>query len=142
MWAKLKQHDDIIYQDNDFEVFIDPDGDSHNYLEIEVNALNTVFDLLLVKPYRNGGPMVLAWDLKSMQTAVELRGTLNDPKDKDKSLDHRDGDSHSGSYLPPFPKASSPSWNSVAHQFLTGAVGDKSGKWGLHQKAFSLPLTS
>ena len=29
--AKLTQRDTIIYYDNDFEVFIDPDSDGHNY---------------------------------------------------------------------------------------------------------------
>jgi len=46
----LTARDSIIYLDNDFEVFIDPDGDTHNYYELEINALNTVWDLLLVKP--------------------------------------------------------------------------------------------
>lgn len=32
--AKLSKRDTIIYYDNDFEVFIDPDGDGHNYFEI------------------------------------------------------------------------------------------------------------
>ncbi|MBI5009729.1 MAG: carbohydrate-binding family 9-like protein, partial [Bacteroidia bacterium] len=39
VWAKLKQRDTIIFIDNDFEVFIDPDGDTHAYYELEVNAL-------------------------------------------------------------------------------------------------------
>lgn len=42
----------IIYQDNDFEVFLDPDGDNLMYYEVEVNAAGQVWDLLLVKPYR------------------------------------------------------------------------------------------
>ncbi len=29
VWATLKQHDSVIFHDNDFEVFLDPDGDSH-----------------------------------------------------------------------------------------------------------------
>lgn len=36
--AKLSQRDTIIYYDNDFEVFLDPDGDGQNYFEIETNA--------------------------------------------------------------------------------------------------------
>ena len=32
--ARLTQRDTIIYYDNDFEVFIDPDSDGHNYFEI------------------------------------------------------------------------------------------------------------
>jgi hypothetical protein len=42
LWATLKKRDSVIYYDNDFEVFLDPDGDSHLYTEIELNALNTV----------------------------------------------------------------------------------------------------
>lgn len=52
VWATLTKRDTIVYHDNDFEVFIDPDGDGHNYFEVEVNALNTVFDLSLTHPYR------------------------------------------------------------------------------------------
>lgn len=83
LWATLTERDAIIYRDNDFEVFIDPDDDTHNYLEVEVNAYNTVFDLMLVKPYRFQGPMVMDWNMPELKTAVSLQGTLNDPSDID-----------------------------------------------------------
>jgi hypothetical protein len=85
IWATLTEPDSILFQENDFEVFIDPDGDTHNYFEIEVNARNTVWDLFLVKPYRDGGPAVHSWDIRGLKTAVHLMGTLNDPADKDKA---------------------------------------------------------
>lgn len=85
VWATLTARDSIIFQDNDFEVFIDPDGDTHDYCELEMNALNTVWDLLLIKPYRDGGPAVHAWDIQGLKTAVHVMGTLNDPSDKDKA---------------------------------------------------------
>ncbi len=85
IWATLTERDSVIFQDNDFEVFIDPDGDTHAYYEMEMNALNTVWDLLLVKPYRDGGPAVHAWDIQGLKTAVHHMGTLNDPSDKDKA---------------------------------------------------------
>ena len=81
--ATLTQRDSVIYNDNDFEVFIDPDGDTHEYYELEVNALNTVWDLMLAKPYRDGGPAIHAWDIAGLKTAVDVRGTLNHPGDKD-----------------------------------------------------------
>ena len=84
LWATLTQRDSIIYMDNDFEVFIDPDGDTHNYYEMEMNALNTVWDLFLVRPYRDGGPAITSWDIKGLKTAVKLNGTINDSGDKDK----------------------------------------------------------
>lgn len=85
IWATLTERDSIIYQDNDFEVFIDPDGDTHDYYELEMNALNTVWDLFLVKPYRDGGPAIHAWDISGLKTAVKTSGTINDPSDMDKA---------------------------------------------------------
>ena len=84
VWATLTERDSVIFYDNDFEIFIDPDGDTHNYYELEMNALNTVWDLLLIKPYRDGSPAVHSWDIQGLKTAVSINGTLNDPQDKDK----------------------------------------------------------
>jgi hypothetical protein len=83
--ATLTERDSIIFEDNDFEVFIDPDGDTHDYYELEMNALNTVWDLLLVRPYRDGGPAVHSWDIRGLMTGVNVVGTLNDPSDRDKA---------------------------------------------------------
>jgi len=85
VWATLTERDSIIFQDNDFEVFIDPDGDTHAYYELEMNALNTVWDLLLIKPYRDGGPAVHSWDIQGLKTGVRIMGTLNDPSDTDRA---------------------------------------------------------
>ncbi len=84
VWATLTEHDSVIFQDNDFEVFIDPDGDNHNYYEIEINALNTEWDLRLPKPYRDGGPALNEWEIPGLKTAVFVDGTLNGPRDTDR----------------------------------------------------------
>src|ERR1700748_3476667 len=83
LWGTLRQHDTIIYDDNDFEVFIDPDNDALNYFELEFNALNTEMDLFLYKPYRLGGKALLSWDCQGLRSGVSVRGTLNRPGDKD-----------------------------------------------------------
>jgi hypothetical protein len=83
LWATLTERDAVIFHDNDFEVFIDPDGDTHAYYELEVNALGTAWDLFLVRPYRDGGPALHAWDIAGLQVGVDLRGTLNRPGDRD-----------------------------------------------------------
>lgn len=82
--AKLSQRDTIIYYDNDFEVFIDPDGDGHHYFEIENNARGVIFDLMLDRPYRSGGNFMIQWDCPGLQLAVHLDGTLNKQKDTDR----------------------------------------------------------
>jgi len=83
VWATLTARDAVIYHDNDFEVFIDPDGDTHEYYELEVNAFGTEWDLLLIRPYRDGGPAVDSWDIQGLRTGVLVEGTLNDPSDTD-----------------------------------------------------------
>lgn len=83
IWANLKQRDTVIFYDNDFEVFIDPDGDNHLYYEFEMNALNTVWDLMIAKPYRDGAPAINAWDIQGLKSAVAIYGTVNRPLDTD-----------------------------------------------------------
>ncbi|MFI8377296.1 carbohydrate-binding family 9-like protein [Leeuwenhoekiella sp. NPDC079379] len=85
IWATLKQRDTVIFYNNDFEIFIDPDGDTHNYYEFEMNSLNTIWDLLLAKPYRESAPVLDSWDIQGLQSAVSINGTLNDPSDIDTS---------------------------------------------------------
>lgn len=84
VWATLTNHDAVIFNDNDFEVFIDPNGDRHEYYEIEINALNTEWDLLLKKPYISGGPALNQWEIPGLKKAVHVQGTLNNPADTDR----------------------------------------------------------
>jgi len=85
IWSYYEKHDLIVFEENDFEVFIDPDDDTHNYFEIEINARNTIFDLFMAKPYRNGGVPIITWDIPGLKSAVFVDGTLNNPTDTDKN---------------------------------------------------------
>ena len=63
IWANISEtchcinedQDQVIFHDNDFEIFIDVDGSNHNYKEFEVNAANATWIILLNKPYGDGG---------------------------------------------------------------------------------------
>ncbi|MBI3418267.1 MAG: carbohydrate-binding family 9-like protein [Verrucomicrobia bacterium] len=83
VWGTITNRDAVIFQDNDFEVFIDPNGDNHEYYEFEMNALNTGWDLFLNLPYKDGGKARDEWNIAGLKTAVQVRGTLNDPTDRD-----------------------------------------------------------
>jgi len=83
VWAKLTERDAVIFYDNDFEVFMDPDSDTHEYYELEVNAFGTEWDLLLTRPYRDGGTAIDSWDIQGLRTGIHVAGTLNDPSDVD-----------------------------------------------------------
>lgn len=83
VWGTLTEQNSVIFNDNDFEVFIDPDGDGMNYYEFEINALGTIWELSLPKPYGKGGVPVVGCNLPGLKCAVQVRGTLNDPTDRD-----------------------------------------------------------
>ena len=83
IWARLKKRDTIIFKDNDFEIFIDPDFDTHNYYELEINAFNTIWDLFLTKPYRDEGKPIFNWDIKGLKSSVYIDGSINNPNDID-----------------------------------------------------------
>jgi hypothetical protein len=83
IWATYDKRDMVIYHENDIELFIDPDGDNHDYFELEVNAMGTEWDLYLTRPYRDNADALDHWDMHGMRSAVHLMGTLNDPADRD-----------------------------------------------------------
>lgn len=83
IWATFTKRDTIIYHENNFEVFIDPDGDSHNYYEYEVNALGTEWDLFMTKPYRNQGIPMSSWHITGLKKGIHINGTNNNPADTD-----------------------------------------------------------
>jgi hypothetical protein len=84
VWGTLTTHDAVIFHDPDFEIFVDPNGDNHEYYELEINALGTYWDLFLPRPYKDDGKAMNAWEIQGLKSAVFVDGTLNDPRDTDR----------------------------------------------------------
>jgi Carbohydrate family 9 binding domain-like len=84
IWAYLDHHDDIVFRENDFEIFISNTSDSQHYYEIEINALKTIFDLFMTKAYRDGGRAMIEWNVKGIESGVTLDGSINNGSDTDK----------------------------------------------------------
>lgn len=82
IWAIFDQEDDRMWSEEVVEVFIDPDGDARNYLELEVNPLNAWVDLRIIR-LRPDWESSIDWDIAGLQTAVAVRGTVNDASDED-----------------------------------------------------------
>ncbi|KAG8459985.1 hypothetical protein KFE25_011034 [Diacronema lutheri] len=90
--ASFTERNAPIYQrDSDIEVFVDADATCHWYEELELNALNTPWNLLLDRPYMDGGSEhsgrvaapgePLYWDARAQRTAVKLvRGRAADAR--------------------------------------------------------------
>jgi hypothetical protein len=83
--ATIRQRDEQLYREQAFEVFLDPGGDGKDYLELQINPLNTVCDLAMDKPYRDKGKANVAFDVAGLRSAVRVRGTVNDAADVDEN---------------------------------------------------------
>jgi hypothetical protein len=83
IWATYTHDESVIFHENNIEVFIDPSGDTHNYYELEINALGTKWDLMLTKPYRYGGLPINMWEILGLKTGIYHAGTINNPMDVD-----------------------------------------------------------
>ena len=85
IWATLTTHDAALYTEDVVEVYIDPDNDQQNYIEFELNPLNTVFDLWLNKPWNEGGVGHSEWNFDNFSTAIKIHGTVANNSDVDTS---------------------------------------------------------
>ena len=83
VWSTFRNRDDLVWQQEVVEIYLDPDGDGLNYAEIEINPLNTVFDLLLSRPWGDGGTGFPEWS-PEFSSAVRVDGTVNNPDDVDR----------------------------------------------------------
>ncbi|MEN8201953.1 MAG: carbohydrate-binding family 9-like protein [Bacteroidota bacterium] len=111
--ATLTERDDLIYQNNDVELFIAGDD---AYYEFEINSFGTIYEVFFIwdEAYKNGcydtieglkpgqpgseafhgvgykshprGPRTgfFRWDFPGLQSAVQLDGTINDDRDRDR----------------------------------------------------------
>jgi hypothetical protein len=83
VWGTITEKNAVMFEDNDFEVFLDPDCDGLNYYEFEINALGTIWELSLPKSYAAGGKPILGCNIDELVSRVRIDGTLNNPADSD-----------------------------------------------------------
>lgn len=70
-----QKKDSQIFQTDDLvEIFLDPDGDSQNYIEVGVNAFSTNYDLLLkcISPECGGWKTAIDFDIKGIETVSKI----------------------------------------------------------------------
>jgi hypothetical protein len=83
LWANPQPEKDIIFRDNVFKIFIDPDNNVHDDFEIQINPQNKMLFLIMNKPYRDSGTPVTGWSPIGYKSGVKLLGTINNSEDKD-----------------------------------------------------------
>lgn len=88
IWRTLTEHDDKLWEEEVVEAFIDPDNDGRNYLEIEVSPGNVTFDARIESfPTPRNIPVFARFEAEGLETAVQVRGTLDDRDDHDEGWD-------------------------------------------------------
>jgi hypothetical protein len=85
LWASMTKRDAYLWKENVVEFFINADGCSKSYIEIEINPRNTILDLFVLNKYndRRDIKQLWNWDAKGLKSAVQLNGTLNVASDTD-----------------------------------------------------------
>lgn len=84
VWGTITEKNAVMFEDNDFEVFVDPDCDGLNYYEFEINALGSIWELSLPKPYADGGIPHLGCNIDGLVSRVRIDGSLNNPSIPDR----------------------------------------------------------
>lgn len=84
LWAFQTEHDSSIWLDNAFELFLDPDGDGHNYLEWEINPIGVTLDMSMDRPYVCGGTRDDSLEIPDLELKLIADGPVNDPHSKAK----------------------------------------------------------
>lgn len=131
VWGKMTSWhtgDPCLCLEEVAEVFIDPDGDGYNYIEIEVNPLKTVMDLTMSKEYGSGGKGDFDWNLNGLKIGVWVDGTLNDSTDVDKKwVCELAFPFKEIAFCAPskfFPPKSGDSWRLNLYRYEYGRIGD------------------
>jgi Carbohydrate family 9 binding domain-like len=81
LFATMKIRDQHLWEEEVVEIFIDPDNDQLNYIELEINPLNTFLDLFVLKPV-----VPIPYESYNIPAkwAVKVNGTVNNSADEDK----------------------------------------------------------
>ena len=84
VWSTLKERDADLWTEEVIELFLAPEGADGPYVELQVNALGTIFDATFEQPLgqspdrRAAIDQGRAWNLEDLQVAVHVEGQIND----------------------------------------------------------------
>ena len=84
LFALEKEPNGHTWEDDVFELFFKPSPTRLGYYEFQVNALNTPLEMYLPSRGAGGYRRFAPLGKLGMESVVKLRGTLNNPADRDK----------------------------------------------------------
>jgi Carbohydrate family 9 binding domain-like len=79
--ATMRKRDEHLWKEEVVEIFIDPDGDEKNYIELEVNPLGAFLDLFVLTPV-----IPIPYESYNIPAkwAVKVDGTIQNSSDRDR----------------------------------------------------------
>ncbi len=90
VWSTKSERDANTWEEEVLELFVDPDGDGADYLELQINPKGTIFDAHFETRLGDGEGSREAqidrakeFTLEGLESAVSVDGTLNDDSDED-----------------------------------------------------------
>ena len=83
VWSTITERDGNLWDEEVMEVYLDPGGQGRDYVELQINPLNTQFDALFPRATNRDLERARAWTLEGWETHVHVQGTLNDPSQAD-----------------------------------------------------------
>ena len=86
IWATMQARDEPVFVEEDFEIFLDPEGDEFHYYEWQINPLGTLYDVIWERPPQTPGfdsRGLHSFDLTPMLSGFEVHGTVWQRDDAD-----------------------------------------------------------
>ncbi len=88
IWADYLNRDDHLWEEEVVEIFLATSDNPYRYYELEVSPRNLIVDLDIIWPENKSEGTFdgkIEWNANGCRSDVNIRGTLNDPSDKDRS---------------------------------------------------------
>jgi hypothetical protein len=85
VWSTITERDGNLWEEEVLEFYFDGASNGRNYLEFQVNPLNTVFDAVFARATNRDLPRARAVDIEDLETAVFVSGTTEERGDRDRS---------------------------------------------------------
>lgn len=83
VWSTLTERDSDLWDEEVFEVYLDPKNDGRNYLELQVNPNNAVFDALFPSANNRNHRVARRHTVAGLETMVYIQGSNNNADDRD-----------------------------------------------------------
>ena len=129
IYATLAGRGEHLWEEEVVEVFLDDDADEYSYAEFEVNPLNAILELYIIK---RGEVWKQLWDWHSpgMRAAVKVDGDPTNPDSTDRGWTAEIAlpweDFCTAPYLPPLP---GDRWRMNLYRIDRSPAGDEYSAW-------------